>query len=624
MNNKLNSLFIYNLGFGILFFFFGIFFLSTVFYFFDIRASVFSIYLSLILTLGYWFIKDKKGLLKYVFIALLLFIFSFYVSKYLIDLSGDGQSYHSMGVLQISLGWNPVKELIVPDIWDDNQALWFNHFPRFSWIVHGVIYKVIQNLEMSKVLNLMLIFSNFFIGFAYLKRKLKSGLWPLLIALLVAFNPVSVSEINTLCVDTLMASVAGILMWHFFTFWEGNKNNIFLDYEIIIALGIFLNIKSPSLGYVIIFFILFILVLLFKKKNLLKRFIKIGVLTSVLGIFVLSYDPYVVNFFNYKTPFYPIYFSGSKVNSNSISPRYNIENNIREFMASANSPYEFKDKSSLWKFYKSIFSESSNIHLLSYDDGSINKQQIRLKVPFWISKDELKVFRNSDVRVGGFGVWFSGAFVLSGLLLIYFLFKNKKEALKLLYIWALFLIITLVNPQSWWARYVPFLWFIPVLTAYWCLKEKNYLLRLGAKILIFVLLVNVLLIFLVLIPFQINVSQDRAAYSEEMKQINEESFLPVKIDLIKLGANRIYFLEKKVSFVETRVEINVMENYILKNLNNDEFFLIKNNYHKDDERFGYFLRDDVSSDDLVKLSNIFTKMRKMRFIVEEKYDGVLE
>ncbi len=68
--------------------------------------------------------------------------------------------------------------------------------------------------------------------------------------------------------------------------------------------------------------------------------------------------------------------------------------------------------------------------------------------------------------VGGFGVWFSGITLLTTSLLCYIVFLHRKKwtalTSPLIIISVVFLSVT-INPASWWARYAPQLWHIPII-----------------------------------------------------------------------------------------------------------------------------------------------------------------
>ena len=611
MRNKEMKFFGYNLGMGIIFSFFSIFCASTLFYFLNWKISFINIFISVVMLVIYWGLLDRRFLKYYLIVFGGLIILALLISRYFIDFSGDGQSYQQMGVLQIALGWNPIKELIVPDVWDSTHSIWLNHFPRFFWIVSGAIYKVLGNLEMSKILNLLFIVSNFLVGYWYLRHKLINKKTSILVSGLVAFNPICVSQLNTFSVDTLIASLFGLLMWNIFIFIDKKVHIKGSDFSIFLISVILFNIKWPNLAYVFVLFVMILFYLYLRHKELIKRWIKIFVLAGIVGILLLGFDPYISNTVRYGNPFYPIYPSKFEVDNRTISPRFEVDGNVWRFMSAANSPSNFSGKSWWWKFWYSIFSVSSSAHLISYDSRVMDESVSELKVPFLIHKDEWLAFNYSDVRVAGFGVWFSGALILSLLILLALMLVNSKHFIELIFIWLMILIATWLNPESWWARYVPFLYFLPVLSFCWAFKENKRFLKALRGMLGVVLVVNTLLILWVVISFQWRMTGLRRNEIREMLSINQSQELPVVIDFITNGASRPLYFESGVSYVEARIESGIMENYFIKNMDKDSVELMKASYVLDDKVLEYSLKSGVSDNDLSKLAKIFNDMERV-------------
>ena len=114
------------------------------------------------------------------------------------------------------------------------------------------------------------------------------------------------------------------------------------------------------------------------------------------------------------------------------------------------------------RFHFSFFSHTSN--------QVANTQNI-IKIPFSVSDQDRDM--GYDTRRGGFG-WFGSGIILLGLLFGYiglFFPSPRKKAIVFIGILALFTVI--VNPESWYARYVPQLWIPPLLGAVLFVGEAN-------------------------------------------------------------------------------------------------------------------------------------------------------
>jgi len=83
----------------------------------------------------------------------------------------------------------------------------------------------------------------------------------------------------------------------------------------------------------------------------------------------------------------------------------------------------------------------------------------QLKVPGTLSIAELEGMHSPGLKTGGFGPLFSAAIVLAlaGLAAV-----PARSAAAAIVVGAALVAVSLVNPAPWWARYVPWLWFVPI------------------------------------------------------------------------------------------------------------------------------------------------------------------
>jgi hypothetical protein len=102
-----------------------------------------------------------------------------------------------------------------------------------------------------------------------------------------------------------------------------------------------------------------------------------------------------------------------------------------------------------------------------------------MKWPWQVAPGELDAFGAPDVRFGGFGPWFGLAFVIAAVAACAALLAGgKHSALWLLAIVAI-LVSALVNPELWWARFVPQLWLVPVVVGVWAIAAPSWVRALG-------------------------------------------------------------------------------------------------------------------------------------------------
>jgi len=150
-------------------------------------------------------------------------------------------------------------------------------------------------------------------------------------------------------------------------------------------------------------------------------------------------------------------------------------------------PASFAEMSPIEKQYYSLFSHTANI-------GVFNNGEPELKLPFTKSSWEITQF-GEDTRIGGFGIYFSGIFIISLLILfIYFgnsIYHKKYDNLIFLGIpFVVIIYIMFILGEGWWARYSPQIYFIPLMAIYVLLKSRVPCLKLIGFILIMIAFSN--------------------------------------------------------------------------------------------------------------------------------------
>ncbi len=399
-------------------------------------------------------------------LLLVISLLSVFVANSIYDTSFDGQWYHQEMIGQIKSGFNPyLKILPVPedepvpaskDVWCSGPAqqingtdsnaeavnlvyLDINHFAKGVEIVEAAIYRLTGKIETGKSVNLMILIASFCLCLSFLyKLSHFSTAKKWLIAALASFNPITIAQLSTYCVDGFMASVFLCLFVLFgFILMEQNKNYLYL---LGLLIMISVNIKYTSLVYTALFCAGFLVLLLVRKNRALcKKVFYASLISASLGVFFIGFHPYVTNLISTNQVFY-----GLKETRNEI---YNI------------TPSLFRDKNRFEKLFISLATHS--------DDQAAEKESLKetLKVPFSINKQELLNANEPELKLAGFGPFFSGALLLSFIILFLIaggsskemIFKNGLVAL------AIILLSVFIIPDSWWARFVPQLWLVPVI-----------------------------------------------------------------------------------------------------------------------------------------------------------------
>ena len=413
--------------------------------------------------------KDKYKILIASIIAVCIFIISIFISTYSYDLSWDGNTYHKLAIGMMKDGWNPIyqsaKSFIQEDsqntgIFDDGRnSIWIEHYPKASWIFAANIYSATNNIETAKVLNILMMYVCFGITLSYLSKK-TNAIFSLIIAILIICTPVTIVQTLNFYIDGLLAICISIILCALVAL--SDKNNIKNKKEdfIILALTLILciNLKFTGLIYSAIFCFMFFVFWLYQayKNNEFKkkfiRYIMFYIITVTISIGIVGFSPYIKNTITKHNPLYPL-LGKDKID-----------------IMTYNQPVSFSQKSSIEKFFISLFGVSENIKA-----NSTNKEP-SLKIPFTFNEQEVKEYNRTDLRISGFGVLFSGIFIISIIIIglkMYKLWKDKNTEQFAIILTFLIVsaILVLITDGSWWARYVPYIYLIPILAL--CMASIN-------------------------------------------------------------------------------------------------------------------------------------------------------
>ena len=513
------------IGSSILVFIFSILLTSSISFTLGYSISWIEIFLAICISLAFdwWGVSRyfREHRLKTLGIlcssVLIIFLSSMYISGKCFDLSYDGQTYHQEAIIQLAHGWNPFYEDVAPEAHPCYHLI--NSFSKGSWIAAAALYKITGTIEQSKAFNFLLMFASLFISFAaalcFNKITLKTAA---ILSILLSFNPVSICQSLSFYVDGQLSSLLiclASLAYLLFSRWD--KTII-----LVIALNIImaLNVKFTGVVYGSIFILgLLSYFFLYGKAKFGSRVLILSVFSILVGICFIGYSPYIRNTLRHGHPFYPL-----------LGPR-SVD------VVTSNVPGNFLGMNRFERLFLSIFSKSGNVWKPAVST---------LKWPFKVSRSELNTFGFPDTRVGGWGPLFGGAIIISiVILLIAFgidLPKTKMAA------WASLLIIISIIPnwESWWARFSPQLWMMPmpffILSKY---IQRGLVKHLG-HILIFVLAINVILVSISYVRWQYHVN---GLLKQQLTSIAKEQD-PVLVNFADFRSNRVRFNELGIRYKE--------------------------------------------------------------------------
>jgi len=377
------------------------------------------------------------------------------------DFTCDGQGYHGTGIMQLLEGWNPIRQ---PQHAEAPQALQREvmiHYAKGPWLAAGALARLTGKVEAGKATTLLLMAGCFFLALHTGLRHSRFGFGKaLLVALLFAANPLTLSQCLTNYVDGQLAAL--------FSFMFLGSCLLLIQsravYMLLVALAIVLlvNVKLTGLVYAGVFGISIIIVALLWKRA--ARTLVIVYSLAVLFGLAVGFNPYVTNLRETGNPFYPFAFG-------RLAPGGTEEN-----FAVHQMPVVFRGSNRFENFARSIFSRCQN----DYDLSALTFRGSPLKIPFTVGADEIGWFRNVDTRICGWGPLTSGILLFASAAIWFGCRRARHLALPL----SLCLLATIFAiPHPWWARYAPQLWLLPVIVVAVLLLRQTKLANILAAIL---------------------------------------------------------------------------------------------------------------------------------------------
>jgi hypothetical protein len=454
--------------------------------------------------------------------ALVVIILSILISGMFYDISADGQMYHMETAIQMKAGWNPFKKELPLEL---NQAIWLNHYGKGAEDPQAAIYAVTNHLETTKATNFIMLAASFCLVMAFLVRLDRfSRKKNLLFSFLLAFNPLTVYQLlNTYLDGQLCSFLLCFIAIACLLYKDGNRYFLMLLSSIIILL---INIKFTALVFTCLFTGGMLLVFAITRKwQTFKRALLVSAISSVFAVGVVGYFPYMINILQYHDILYP----GLPM----------LKSEAGKF-----TPPVLKDKNQLSKFFISFFSHTDNTHV----SGA---PVIRYKIPFTFNKTD--IFNASKpyvVIIAGMGPFFSGIFLCALGIFMYWLWrlKNRKGALPVILMLGTIMFSVLIISEAWYARYVPHLWFIPIILLMASESEKGKTIRVFRNAMYVMMLVNLSFCF-VSFPYVYYKTQQIKYELEQLKASGQT----IPVEFTYYTSNRARFTEYEIPFREVSI-----------------------------------------------------------------------
>jgi hypothetical protein len=351
------------------------------------------------------------------------------------DSSWDGLAYHQEAVLRLADGWNPLFEQ--SGAYGLGNELWIDHYPITSWIVGAAVLLTTGHIEAGKLFNLTIMLAASGMVTSVLLR-LTSFPIPVAAALgaLTGLNPVFISQGTTFLVDGILAStltvlVAGLLLHVPTRQWQALA-------VALLAACLAINVKFTGFVYVGVLLAFAVpVVLWWDGLKAAWRVATAAAAAGVVGGLLLGWAPYVHNLLTHRDPFYPA------------TPVHGL------LTAGDLVPTNLSESNRFTRFVVSNFSRSEFVRA---------PQSTRLKFPLSIDRDELRCCY-ADSEAGGFGPLYGAMLLLAGVggLSLWARRSTRPVAGIALILGACVLASVFVHSETWWARYVPQAWLLPML-----------------------------------------------------------------------------------------------------------------------------------------------------------------
>jgi 4-amino-4-deoxy-L-arabinose transferase-like glycosyltransferase len=357
------------------------------------------------------------------------------------DFSWDGEWYHQTAILSLAGGWDPVTEPMRPFLAPLQE--WVRHYPKASWYAAAAIFRATGIVELGKMIN-GLAFAAMLC--AVLGAALDGGMRrgrARALAIVVAVNPVVLSELTTYLVDEIMFAflvVAAAATW---TCLAGRIR------PAVFVAGISAGIACINAKFTGLVFLCFVaaaaaLWCLCWRRKKFRGFVVTAAITVTAGTCIWGYNPYVTNLIHRGNSFYPIF------GTDRFPGRDPGEANEK-----GETPKNLVAMGRVERFGYSIFGRPGN---QPYREG----RDASLMWPFGAQSKDLYAYTYHETRVAGFGPFFSAAFTLSSALGVWLLATDRRRWMLALMSGAIIGSL-LISKALWWPRYGPQLWLLPTL-----------------------------------------------------------------------------------------------------------------------------------------------------------------
>lgn len=409
------------------------------------------------------------------------------LASWTFDHSYDGNWYHLKAIQALAWeGWNPFYQYLPQDTFPFAE-LYVNHYAKGSWIAGASWVQLLDIQDAGRINQWIMMLAALGSGLVVALQEKRNRLLKAILVVFAAFNPVSVNLMFSHYIDGELAS--GLLLMMFGFYQAEKTGSRYFGFSILILAVFIANLKFTGLLYVVLIGGAWTWRQMWIAQLSPGMLVIVGLLFGLLGIGGLGYPTYVRNHLEKGHMFYPLLG----------------ENNVNKQVSETCYPADFFNTNRFERFYKSHTAEPLFIRA-----PEKNKQRPIFQIPL-----DLGIYDGAAPELNSFVPFFQEILLFTFILLLALLLQQKMPFPA----WILFLL--LISPvfwleQNWMARYIPQLWFAPLLLLWHATnKRKPGILSYWLMILIGI---NLLIVHVRLISHQIN--EDRAfhAWMDDLKR----------------------------------------------------------------------------------------------------------
>ena len=392
-----------------------------------------------------------------------------------VDLTWDGQWYHQTAVYKMAEGWNPLRDP-VPATFERFWKLWVMHYAKGPWYWALALFTATGNIEVAKAASAI---TPAIALLVVLAAALELGLqrrWAFVVALLVALNPVTTCGVVTHQVDGILVSLmactvaAGISVF---------RRAAWLPALVaFLSAALCINTKFTGLVYICFFFLAGGVYCVWRRRNDVVRYVAAAGATLVVGTVVFGFNPYVTNTVHRGHPFYPVQGSAEHPG---------LADQGKDPIELYETPNNMMGRNRILRLAYGVFGRPGTAPYVTKD--------AEFTWPFAATWRDFELYYFHDVRIGGFGPLFSGVLLLAVALAAVGCARGALPCGVMLLLGGAIAASLLVSTHTWWARYGPHLWWLPIVPVVAALRldGRVWLKRAAALIAVLLLVDTVLL-----------------------------------------------------------------------------------------------------------------------------------